>query len=305
MQSRDPRPAAAIATTASGIPTLGLSFVVVWCTGYIAGKVMMGHGAAFTSLVWRFGLAGLVFALLALVGGVAHGTRRDWLHSAVTGALMLAMQFGGVYLAFALGASAGVAALVIGAMPLVVAVMAMAIGHEALGRTQWLGMALGFGGVLMVVADRVDGATPAGAWIALVVGVFGISAGTLYQKRYASLVDMRIGLAVQNLTAASLLLPIALAMEGFRFEHTADFYVPLAWTVLVNSVGGFALLFLLIRRGAATAVAALFFLMPPVTAVMGHLMLGEHLTPLKIGGFALAALGVWLATRVVRPPIVR
>lgn len=85
-------------------------------------------------------------------------------------------------------------------------------------------------------------------------------------------------------------------LEGFRYGPTQAFFAPLAWMVLVNSVGGFALLFVLIRRGAASAVAALFFLMPAVTAVLGHLMLGEHITALKLSGFACAAIGVWMAT---------
>jgi len=284
-----------VAQSSSGLSVLGISFVVVWCTGYIAGKLMLGHAAPFTALVWRFGLAGLVFAALALAAGTRAG-RRDVLHSMVAGVLMLSMQFGGVYLAMGWGASAGVTALVIGIMPLLVALLAMLAGSERLGLAQWCGLLLGFTGVLLVVADRVDGATPLRAWIALAVGLAGISMGTLYQKRYSSEIELRLGLAIQNGVATLALLPLALA-EGFRYEASRAFYEPLAWTVLVNSVGGFALLFLLIRRDAATGVAALFFLMPPVTAVFGHLLLGEHLTLLKLGGFLLAAVGVWLATR--------
>lgn len=283
----------------SGLSVLGVSFVVVWCTGYIAGKLMLGHAAPFTALIWRFGLAGLVFAAFALAAG-ARGGRRDVLHSMVAGMLMLSMQFGGVYLAMGWGASAGVTALVIGIMPLLVAFLAMLAGSERLGPAQWCGLLLGFAGVLLVVADRVDGATPVRAWIALAVGLAGISMGTLYQKRYSSKIDLRLGLAIQNGVATLALLPLALA-EGFRYESSMAFYQPLAWTVLVNSVGGFALLFLLIRRDAATGVAALFFLMPPVTAVFGHLLLGEHLTLLKVGGFLLATVGVWLATRTPTP----
>jgi len=279
----------------SGLSMLGVSFVVVWCTGYIAGKLMLGHAAPFTALVWRFGLAGLVFVAFALAAG-ARGNRRDVLHSMVAGMLMLSMQFGGVYLAMGWGASAGVTALVIGIMPLLVAFLAMLAGSERLVLAQWCGLLLGFAGVLLVVADRVDGATPVRAWIALAVGLVGISMGTLYQKRYSSKIDLRLGLAIQNGVATLTLLPLALA-EGFRYEASMAFYQPLAWAVLVNSVGAFALLFLLIRRDAATGVAALFFLMPPVTAVFGHLLLGEHLTLLKIGGFLLATVGVWLATR--------
>jgi drug/metabolite transporter (DMT)-like permease len=280
---------------------LGLSFVLLWCTGYIAGKMMVEHGAALTALTWRFGLAALVFALLAAAGRADLGGPRDWMHSGMTGVLMLAMQFAGVYLALEWGASAGVAALVIGAMPLLVAVLSVLSGLERLRLAQVAGLVLGFAGVLLVVADRVDGNTPPRAWLALLVGLVGISVGTLYQKRFASGVDLRTGLALQNAAATLVLLPGALLVEGFRFDDAAGFYLPLGWTVLVNSIGGFALLFLLIRRGAATAVAALFFLMPPVTAVFGHWWLGETLTPLKMAGFLLAAAGVWLATRQRTP----
>ncbi|MFT3754595.1 MAG: EamA family transporter [Pseudoxanthomonas sp.] len=277
-----------------------LSFVLVWCTGYIAGKFMVQHAAALTSLVWRFGLAGLLFALLAAWGRAKWPSLRECVHSAVTGVLMLAMQFAGVYLALGWGASAGVTALVIGAMPLLVALLATLGGDERLRPLQWLGLLLGLLGVALVVADRIDGATPWRAWLALIVGLCGISFGTLYQKRHASALDMRVGLAVQNLAATLLLLPGALWLEGFRFEASGDFYRPMLWAVLVNSLGGFALLFLLIRRGAATGVAALFFLVPPVTAVFGHFVLGEHLTALKAAGFAFAAFGVWLVARFQR-----
>ncbi|WP_241688229.1 DMT family transporter [Pseudoxanthomonas composti] len=276
--------------------SLGLCFVLVWCTGYIAGKEAVESAAPFTALLLRFGLAAVIFGGLAAVAGQWRiGWRQAW-HSAVTGALMLFLHFGAVYAAFQLGAHAGAAALVIGAMPLVVALLAHLGGSERLQARQWAGMALGFAGVVLVVADRVDGATPAWAWLALIVGLLGISLGTLYQKRYATQVDARAGLFLQNATATVLLLPLAL-WEGLRFVPDARFLLPLLWLVLVNSVGGFALLFLLIRRGAATQVAALFFLTPPVTAVFGWLTLGEHLTWLKACGFALAAAGVWLATR--------
>lgn len=277
--------------------TLGTAFVLVWCTGYIAGKLMVEHAAPMTALVWRFGAAGLVFAGLAVVARVPWGDGQSILHSAVTGVLMLALQFGGVYLALSWDASAGVAALVISTMPMVVAVLAVAGGDERLAPIQWAGVLLGLMGVALVVVDRIDGATGWAAWLALLIGLVGISVGTVYQKRFASLGDLRAGLAVQNLAATAVLLPVALWLEGFRFVHAPDFYLPMLWTVIVNSLGGFALLFVLIRRGAATRVAALFFLMPPVTTVFGSWVLGEHLTVLKLGGFALAAIGVWLVTR--------
>lgn len=281
----------------SPLSPTGLAFVLVWCTGYLGGKLVVAEAGALTALVWRFGLSTLMFFALAVAARVRRPTTTALLHSAVTGVLTLALQFAGVYLGLRWGATAGIAALVIGAMPLVVALAAFAGGRERLGARQWSGLAIGFAGVMLVVADRIDGATPWPAWIALLVGLFGASAGTLYQKRHASTIDLRIGLATQNLAATLVLLPLAIALEDFRYAATPAFFVPLAWLVFVNSVGGFALLFVLIRHGAASAVAALFFLVPPVTAAMGHVVLGEHLTALKLAGFACAALGVWLATR--------
>lgn len=138
-------------------------------------------------------------------------------HSAVTGALMLVLHFGAVYAAFQLGAQAGAAALVIGAMPLVVALIVHMGGIERLRTLQWSGMAPGSAGVVLVVMDRVDGARPLRAWCALLVGLMGISLGTLYQKRHAAQVDARAGLTAQHLAARVLLVPLAVR-ESFRCD---------------------------------------------------------------------------------------
>ena len=279
----------------------GFGFVVIWCTGYIAGKIAVGHSGPFTALCLRFAAAALVFAALALAARLPWPSRRDAGHSAVVGALQLALQFGGVYGALKLGASAGVAALVIGAMPLTVSAFSLLLG-ERIGRLQWLGLIVGFAGVWLVLGDRIaDASASLYAVLALLAGLIGISCGTLYQKRHGSSVDLRIGLLIQNLTATILLLPLAIGLEGLHADGTQAFWLATLWIVLVNSVGGFALLFMLIRRGAATQVAALFYLVPAVGAVMGHFVLGEVLTRLEIAGFFVAAVGVYLGTRTSAP----
>ena len=275
---------------------LPAAFIVVWSSGYLASKVAIAHAGPFTVLVLRFGIAALVFAALAAAARPAWPSARTLAHSAVVGLLSLALQFGALYTGMALGASAGIAALVIGAMPIGVSLLATLTG-ETLTRRQWAGFALGFAGVVLVVADRIDpnALTPA-ALVALLVALVGISAGTVYQKRYATGVDLRIGLGVQHAVATLALLPFAVH-EGFRHDASAAFALSMGWLVVVNSLGGFGLLFVLIRRGAATSVAALFYLVPAATAAMSWLALGESLTALKFAGFALAAGGVFLATR--------
>lgn len=282
----------------------GAMFVLLWSTGYVAGKTGLDHAGAFSLLVVRFAGATLAFALLAIAARAAWPGMRASLHSALVGVLSLGLQFGGIYLGVQWGAEIGVAALVVGAMPLVTAALAPLFGERVAAR-QWLGLALGLGGVLLVLADRlhVGGGTP-GAYLLLALGLVGISLGTLYQKRHASAVDARVGLAVQHAAATVVLLPFAVH-EGWRFDGSVALLSSLGWLIVVNSVGGFGLLFALLRRGAANSVAQLFFLIPPVTAVISYVFLGERFTVIKLIGFAVAAAGVYLGTRPVRSDATR
>lgn len=283
-------------------PAAAPGFIVLWSSGYLAAKLALPHAGAFTVLTLRFGATALVFAAMIVIGRVRFPDRRSLFHSAVVGLLTLALQFGGVYAGISLGASAGIAALVIGAMPLTVSLISLSLGLR-IAPLQWIGLSLGFFGVLLTIGQSLARAS-AGltAGFALFLGLVGISAGTLYQKRFASTIDLRVGLFVQNLLATLVLLPLAIGLEGLRHDDSPEFLGSMIWLVLVNSIATFALLFVLIRRGEATKVAALFYLIPPVTAVMAHFALHEQLTSLELAGFAVAAVGVYLGTRQPAAP---
>ena len=177
----------------------------------------------------------------------------------------------------------------------------MLFGEPVRRLRKWLGFACGFSGVALAVSAgiRLDSSAGWAAYVAVFVSLIGISAGTLYQKRFASSVDLRSGLALQHAVGAALLLPFALR-EGLHTDGSSALLLSLGWLIGVNAVGGFALFFLLLKRGAVNQVAALFFLIPPVTALLDYLVLAEPLTPLQVSGIVLAALGVYLATR---PPL--
>ena len=277
---------------------LGVAFVLLWSSGYPAARIALDHSGPFTLLVLRLGGAGLVFAALAGVSGVAWPRGRAALHSALVGTLQLGLQFGTLYWAAAQGVNIGLIALVIGTMPIVTALLGRALFGEVIRPFQWVGFALGFAGVSLAVGESVTPgrSAPPVAYAAVLAGLLAISVGTLYQKRHASSVDPRSGLALQHLAATLVLLPFAVH-EGFRADSSAAFFASLAWVIGVNSLTTFALLFVLLRRGVVSQVATLFFLMPPVTAMIDYLVLGDALTAYKVAGLAVAALGVYLATR--------
>ncbi len=271
-------------------------FVFLWSTGYIAGKVAVTHAAPFTTLTLRFGGATLLF------GAIVLARRPQWprigplFHSAVVG-LTLAVQFGAIYAAFALGTSPGFSALVIGCMPLTTALAMTAMGEKQ-GMSQWLGLLLGLAGVLLVLQDRLGSGLGSGlAGLALLLALCGITFGTIYQKRHALELDLNIGLMIQNLVATLVLAPFALLHEHFRFDTSAAFTGSLLWMIFLNSGASFALFFMLLRRGLATRVSTLFYLVTPITAIMGWLLMHEPMSAIKVTGFALAAGGVYLATR--------
>jgi len=279
---------------------LGIAFVLLWSSGYPAARIALNHGGPFTVLMLRFGGAGLILAAIAGLSRVAWPRGRAALHSALVGTL-LGLQFSALYWAASQGLNVGVIALVIGTMPIVTALLGRALFHEVVRPLQWLGFALGFSGVALAVGETASTShsTGLGAYLAVFAGLLAISIGTLYQKRHASNVDPRSGLALQHLAATLLLLPLAVH-EGFRADASAALLASLGWMIGVNSLTTFAIFFVLLRNGAVNKVATLFFLTPPVTAVIDYLVLGDALTAYHVAGLVLAALGVFLATRAPR-----
>lgn len=277
---------------ASSLPLL---FIVLWSSGYVAGKLALPHTGPLTLLTLRFGLAAVVLIGVALANGAPWpGRARAWGHLAVVGLLMQVLHFSCIYFALQWGLSAGVAGLLIGLMPLATALGAHLWLAERVSKAQMLGLLGGLAGVGLVVAGKpLAGAGP--AYAAAGLGLLGLVAGTLYQKRFCAHMDLRSGAGVQMAVSAAAVALVAGPTEGFAIDWQPEFVGAWLWLGLVNSIGAFSLMFIMIRRGQAGQVARLFFLIPGVSALMGFVLLGERLAPLALAGFALSALAVCLA----------
>ncbi len=227
---------------------------------------------------------------------------REALHIGVTGVLVQALYLGGVFMSIHRGLPAGISALVVGMQPLLTAALAGALLGERVSARQWAGLALGFGGVALVVGskanvDGVDGGALIHMLLPALAALFGITAGTLYQKRFCPRFDLRTGSVMQFLPSLVLTLLVASQTETMQIRWTGDFVFALGWLVLVLSIGAISLLNLLIRSGSAVNVASLFYLTPPTTALIAWAMFDEKLSALAIAGMAIAVSGVWLARK--------
>ena len=291
-----PRRAAAADAWVQAMPVV---FVLIWSTGFVVARLGMPHAPPFGFLAWRYALSVLLFVAWVLFSGAAWPQgRTQWLHLAVTGVLMHAGYLGGVWAAVKAGLGAGTAALIVGLQPLLTALWMSLQGpaHRVAPR-QWLGLALGLGGLLLVVGHKLGAgqATPANVGMA-VLALGSITVGTLYQKRWLRPCDVRSAAVVQLLAALLVTLPLAL-LESEAIDWHRDLQLAMAWSVIALTLGGSSLLYLLIQRGAATRVSSLMYLVPPCTALLAWLMFGEAMTLAVIAGMALSAAGVGLVLR--------
>lgn len=275
-------------------------FVLLWSTGFVGAKYGLPDSEPFTFLALRLLIAGLLLAVAA----TASRSRIDRRHAgraAVSGLLLHATYLGGVFWAIAHGTPAGVSAVVVSLQPVLVAALALPLlGERLLGR-QWLGLVLGVTGVLLVVVPRLGGSVPVAGLISSLVALAGGTAGTLWQKRHGDGIPLLWGTCVQYAAATAALVVASLAVEHQRVHWTPRFVGALAWLVVVLSLGAVLLLMVLLRRGTASSVSSLLYLVPPATALEAWLLLDERMAALSLLGVGVTAVGVALAVRTPRP----
>ena len=246
-----------------------------------------------------------MFVVASLAIGVAWPrTFGAWRDALIAGMLIHGVYLGGVFWAIFHGMPAGVTALVTGLHPLLTAALAIPLLHERIAARQWVGIAVGFAGVSLVVAPALGAVkgVPLMALLASFIATLGFALGTVWQKRSRPSMDLRVNAAIQFIGALLLTAPVAACLEEGRFDASPAAFGALAWAVLVLSVGGISLLLFLLKRGAASRVAPLLYMAPPTAALLAFLLFGEALTAVQVAGAALALAGAYMA-RQVAPPV--
>ena len=295
MTGRDHRQWSAV-TWQAGIPWV---FVLLWSTGFIGAKYGLPYAEPFTFLGLRFAFVAPLLLAVALLTKARWPS--DWAsasHIVIAGLMVHGVYLAGVFSAIHHGVSAGVSALIVGMQPLLTAVLVGPFLGERLAPRHWLGLALGFGGVALVVLRQLSFSQSDYRGVSLaLMALLGITLGTLYQKRFCSQMDFRTGAVLQYGTVGIVMLLLAVASETRAVEWTPEFVFALLWLSLVLSVGAVMLLYFLIRHGAAARVASLFYLVPPVTALVAFFVFGESLHPLALLGMVMAVVGVAIVHR--------
>lgn len=273
-------------------------FVFIWATGFIVAGVVSTRADPLTFLTARHAFSIVVFTLLSVAVRAAWPRDpRVWRDAMVAGMLLHGFYIGGVFWAVSQGLGAGMMGLITGLHPLFTAVLALPLLHERLNARQWIGIVVGVLGVALIVAPKMGSVEgiPMHALVVALLATLSLTLGTIWQKRSKPEMDLRVNAAIQFVGAFVLTAPVAFAIEPNRFDASPALWGALAWAVLGLSVGGISILLVLLRRGAASKVAPLLYLSPPIAAVMALVIFGEALVPVQIAGMVLAVVGAFAA----------
>jgi len=279
-----------------GVPTI---FVLLWSSGFTFAKMGLEQASPFALLSLRYSLVLLILSPLYIwLRPPLPASRRAFGHVVVVGILIQVFFFGGTYVAITHGVSAGTVGLIFVFQPILVSVLAPKLTNERVNLGAWTGLCFGLVGAAAVIVARTSiQAPPLFGLAASFVGVAAMAAATLYEKRFgvqqhavtSNLIQCGVGLVI---TA-----PLGLTLEGFHVVWSMKLAVALTYLVLCNSLVAITLLLVMVRRGEAARVSALFFLVPPTTAIVAWLLIGEAMPPLGWVGMLVAAIGVMLVRR--------
>ena len=285
----------------AAIAAAPLLFVLLWSTGFIGARYGLPYIEPLTFLAVRMVFVVLIFGAIALIWRTRWPNGPETAHSLVAGSLVHGLYLGGVFTAISQGVPAGISALIPGLQPILTSTIANRFMGETVTRLQWLGLALGLIGVVLVLHDRTIVAAGSGlGWAASFLSLIGITLGTLYQKRYCGRIDWRTGNLVQYIGAGLLFWLGAFGFETREIHWSGELIFAMVWLVLVLSIAAVGLMYWLIRRSAATGFASLFYLVPVVTALLAFILFGERLDALSVAGMVVCAVGVVLVNRGAR-----
>ncbi len=276
---------------------IGPIFILLWSTGFIVARYGMPYTDPMTFLSMRFAGVLLILIPAVLIFKSVWPTPKQMSHIVMAGLLMQLVYLSGIWVAIKHGMPAGLASLIIGLQPVLTAIFAAGISEKVSSR-QWLGLVLGLLGVGIVLSDKISvaGVTPFTLGFTL-MSLLAFTAGTLYQKKFCPVFDLRAGTLIQYGACGVASVVLMLLFEPMQVQWSMPMVGALLWSIGPISLGAMTLWFILLRNGAATKVSGLLYLTPPTTAIMAWVLFDELLTPTIMMGTAVTVAGVYLVTR--------
>ena len=258
---------------------MGVSFSFIWSSAFTSAKILVTAASPLMVLSLRFFISGLLgIALARMLGQKIQLNKGEW-----TVVVIIGISQNAIYLAFNFIAmqwiEASLAAIIASLLPLVVAAVCWIFLGEKTGFKGMLGLIVGFGGVLVIMLDKLSSSNAYLGMTLCLIAVAALAGATLYVGRMMSLnknVVMIVGL--QMLVGSITLFPFSLIFETWNIEWSTSFVLAFLYTTLVPGLLGTLIWFFLVRRIGPVKAATFHFLNPFFGVLVAALILSEPLS---------------------------
>ena len=273
-------------------------FIILWSSAFVTTKPIIDNSDPFTALAFRFFIVALGFFLFSIYTKKQILTnQKNLIQSLFSGVLFHGVYLGGVFYSISIGMPTGIAALIVTLQPILTNALAGKFLGEKVSFKQWLGISLGFLGATLVLGFDIGASLPVIGVIASFIALLAITTSTLWQKKISNNLPLSVSNMYQAIGGCLFHLIIIFIFIEPYINFTPTFMIAMSHQIFLVSFGAFSILMFLIKNNSASKTVSIFFLIPPTTAIMAWLFLNEVLNNLDLIGFAVATLGVYIATR--------
>jgi drug/metabolite transporter (DMT)-like permease len=273
-------------------------FIILWSSAFVTTKPIIDNSDPFAALAFRFFFVALGFFIYAtLTKQIIFTNRKNLIQSIFSGVLFHGFYLGGVFYSVSIGIPTGIAALIVTLQPILTNALAGKFLGEEVSFKQWIGVILGFFGAVLVLGFDIGTSLPVIGVIASFIALLAITTSTLWQKKIGTNLPLSVSNMYQAIGGCLFHIIIIIIFTKPYINFTSTFLIAMSHQIFLVSFGAFTILMFLIKNNSASKTVSIFFLIPPTTAIMAWLFLNEVLTNLDLIGFAVATLGVYIATR--------
>ena len=275
-----------------------LIFVILWSSAFVTTKPIIDNSDPFAALAFRFFFVALGFMIFSIYRKQKILIdKKNLIQSIFSGVLFHGIYLGGVFFSISVGVPTGIAALIVTLQPILTNSLAGKFLNEEVSFKQWIGVMLGFLGAALVLGFDIGTSLPVIGVIASFIALLAITTSTLWQKKIGNNLPLSVSNMYQAVGGCLFHIIIVIVFTEPYINFTTTFLIAMSHQIFLVSFGAFTILMFLIKNNSASKTVSIFFLIPPTTAIMAWLFLNEILTNLDLIGFAIATLGVYIATR--------
>ena len=273
-------------------------FIILWSSAFVTTKPIIDNSDPFSALAFRFFVVALGFLIFSIyTKQKILANHKNILQSFLSGILFHGIYLGGVFYSVSIGMPTGIAALIVTLQPILTNALAGKFLEEKISIKQWIGVILGFVGAALVLGFDIGASLPTLGVVASFIALLAITTSTIWQKKIGNNLPLSVSNMYQAIGGCLFHIIVIFIFTDLYIDFTPTFLIAISHQIFLVSFGAFTILMFLIKNNSASKTVSIFFLIPPTTAIMAWLFLNETLNNLDLVGFAIATLGVYIATR--------